>query len=647
MRAPSASGRPPSASGVWRGDAPAGRLCRLLTLVALASGAASAQTGAEAGPPPDWAADAVWYQIFPERFANGDPSNDPTRASLETPDAVGEGWAVTPWTADWYARADWEAERGPDFYDDGVFDRRLGGDLQGVLDRVPYLDSLGVTAVYVNPVFWAASLHKYDATSFHHIDPHFGPDPDGDLALIATEVGGDPATWTWTSADRLFLDVVRAFHERGIRVVIDGVFNHTGTRFWAFEDVRDKQQASRYAGWYEVTAWDDPATPASEFDWTGWWGYKPLAVLANNADGTSLHPGVAAHVWDATRRWMDPDADGDPSDGIDGWRLDVAGEVPDGFWRAWTAKVRDLNPDAITIAEEWGDAADYLARTGFASAMNYHALAIPLDRFAYDGVLDAEAFAAQVTERFAAHPAATRPALMNVLAGHDTDRLASMIVNGDLGAGYDRQAGPRDTTAYLVRAPRRAERQLQRAVVTLQAAMPGAPLVYYGDEAGMWGADDPDDRKPMVWPDLAYDDEAHAPRGLTRAPDPVAFDHDLFAFYRSAIALRRADATLRRGDVSVAAASGRAVAFERTHRGERRLVAFNAGDELAFLPLGERASQPWTPVFVSRDDAGRIPSLVVYIDDDRATYGLHVPPRTTVIYRPAAATDVRPGGLDE
>ena len=574
------------------GDATAWRLYGTAALLAVLLA-----SGVRAQPaPPAWAADAVWYEVFPERFANGDHANDPTRASLENPDAVGANWAVTPWTADWYARAAWETERGPDFYQDGVFDRRLGGDLQGVLDRVPYLDSLGVTAVYFNPVFWAASLHKYDATSYHHIDPFFGPDPEGDVAAVQDETS-DPSTWVFTSADRLFLEVVDALHARGIRVVLDGVFNHTGTRFWAFADVAQNQQASAYADWYEVTAWDDPATPASEFDWTGWWGFKPLAVLANNADGTDLLAPVKAHVFDATRRWMDPDGDGDPSDGIDGWRLDVAGEVPDGFWQDWNALVREINPEAFTIAEEWGDATDYLARAGFQSTMNYHALAIPLDAFAYDGRTDAETFAAEVVERFRAYPAATRPALMNVLAGHDTDRLASMIVNGPLGANYDRQAGPRDTTAYLVRAPNAAERDLQRAVVTLQFALPGAPLIYYGDEAGMWGGDDPDDRKPMVWPDLEYDDEASAPRGLTRDRDPVAFDPDLFTFYQRAVALRRSDAVLRRGELAVLAAAGRAVAFERTLDGERRVVALQRRRRAGLLGAAPATACPprWSP----------------------------------------------------
>ena len=602
------------------------------------SGAASAQPA-----PPAWAQDAVWYQIFPDRFANGDRSNDPVRASLDG--RVGAGWAVSDWTADWYARADWERALGPDFYD-GVFRRRYGGDLQGVLDRVGYLDSLGVTAVYFNPVFYAASLHKYDASSYHHVDPYFGPDPGGDLAIIAAETG-DPATWRWTAADRLLLRVVDALHARGIRVVLDGVFNHTGTQFWAFADVRENQQASPYAGWYEITAWDDPATPEDEFDWAGWWGYKALPVFADDADGTDLVAPVKAHVFDVTRRWMDPDGDGDPSDGVDGWRLDVAGEVPDGFWRDWTALVRDLNPDAYTVAEDWGDASGFLARTGLQATMNYHALSIPLDAFAFDRRTGAATFARDVVERFEAYPEATRPALMNVLAGHDTDRLASMIVNGGLG-GYDRQAGVRDTSAYAVRAPTEAEREVQRAVVLLQMALPGAPLVYYGDEAGMWGADDPDDRKPMVWPDSAYADEALDPLGRPRTPDPVAFDADLFRFYQRAIALRRGDAVLRRGGLSVLAADSVAVAFERTVGDDRRVVAFNRADEDRFLALpSASAPAPLVPVLASSGGLEAVPGLVAGVGDVDVVYGLRVPARTTVVFRPAQPADVRPRGLDE
>ena len=158
-----------------------------------------------------WAADAVFYQIFPERFCNGDPTNDPTRESLEYRNEPLTDWQLSPWTGDWYERADWERRLGDDFYRDGVFHRRYGGDLQGVLQRLDYLHELGVNAIYFNPVFFARSCHKYDGNSFHHVDPYFGPDPAADLALIAEETE-DPATWRWTAADKLLLDLIRRAH---------------------------------------------------------------------------------------------------------------------------------------------------------------------------------------------------------------------------------------------------------------------------------------------------------------------------------------------------------------------------------------------------------------------------------------------------
>ncbi|MEM1054506.1 MAG: glycoside hydrolase family 13 protein [Bacteroidota bacterium] len=632
-----------------RGHLPEGKGSGVLLLAVLALSliaSASAQTPA----PPSWAEGAVWYQIFPERFRNGDPANDPTWASIEFNQYVDSTlWAPMDWTADWYARADWEEAKSPgDFYD-SVFHRRYGGDLQGVMEKVDYLADLGVEVVYFNPVFHARSLHKYDASSFHHIDPFFGPDPEGDLALITTENPGDPTTWVWTSADSLFLNLVSAFHQRGVRVVIDGVFNHTGTDFWAFRDVRENQEASRFADWYEFTAWDDPVTPDSEFDWNGWWGYKALPVFANNADSTGLHPEVKAHVFEATRRWMDPDGDGDPSDGIDGWRLDVAEEVPAGFWRDWTAHVAEINPEAVTVAENWGDAAHYLEETGFTTVMAYSAFAIPVEAALMDRRWTLEAFADSLTTRQARYPETTRHALQTLTSSHDTDRLASMIINGDLGAGYDRKAGPRDTTAYQVRAPNAAERDLQRLIVALQMTSRGAPMLYYGDEAGMWGADDPDDRKPFPWPDLAMETESRDPLGRPRTPDPIAFDSTFHAFHRDAIALRKRWDVLRRGDQQFLHASDEAgtLAFERTLGDTRLVIAFNRSDDGRFVQLpGE--SGPLVPIFASRGTIEDIPAQVHLMDDGGlAASGYPVPARTLVVYRPVTDEDIRPKGLDE
>ncbi|HTP12941.1 MAG TPA: alpha-amylase family glycosyl hydrolase, partial [Bacteroidota bacterium] len=145
---------------------------------------------------PAWAKDAVWYQIFPERFRNGDSTNDPTSGELEIP--AGREWHISPWTTDWYQLQPWEQAHSPDFYSN-VFDRRYGGDLQGVMDKLGYLHDLGITAIYFNPLFEAYSLHKYDASCYHHIDNNFGPDASGDLALTTDETD-EPSTWRWTAA---------------------------------------------------------------------------------------------------------------------------------------------------------------------------------------------------------------------------------------------------------------------------------------------------------------------------------------------------------------------------------------------------------------------------------------------------------------
>ena len=282
---------------------------------------------------PEWSQDAIWYQIFPERFRNGDPANDPTPESVEVPAA--SGWRVTPWTNDWYERQPHErSER--DFWW-SIDQRRYGGDLQGVLDKLGYLQKLGVTAIYFNPVFEAYSSHKYDWSCLHHIDRHFGPDPEGDrqLAMNETEL---PSTWHWTAADLLFRRLLKEAHQRGIRVVIDGVFNHSGTRCWAFQDVLKNQQHSRYANWYDVTRWRRPGSPTNEFAYKGWWNIKDLPEFREDQHGPV--PGPRDYFFDITRRWMDPDGDGDPSDGVDGWRMDVANEVSAEFWKEWRRRVK-------------------------------------------------------------------------------------------------------------------------------------------------------------------------------------------------------------------------------------------------------------------------------------------------------------------
>jgi glycosidase len=555
---------------------------------------------------PDWAADAIFYQIFPERFANGDRTNDPTRESLESPDAVPQSWAISPWTGDWYGRSDWEKQLGPNFFENGVFHRRYGGDLAGVIDKLDYLATLGINTIYFNPVFYARSLHKYDGNSYHHVDPYFGPDPAGDLALMADETS-DPATWHWTAADKLFLELIREAHARNIRIIIDGVFNHTGRDFFAFADLIARQQESPYRDWYLVQGYDDPATPQNEFHYKGWWGVDTLPEFANDDTGNDLHPGPKKYIFDSTARWMDPNGDGEASDGIDGWRLDVANEVPTGFWRDWHVHARRINPLCYTVAEVWDDARRFLEDGHFSASMNYHGFSYPVKGYLIDEVLPPSGAAREFDARRKMYSRVQQYALQNLMDSHDTDRLASMIVNAGRRPyakperfDFDIGVSPRYLPEYDVRKPNDHERRVQRLIALLQMTYVGPPMVYYGTEAGMWGADDPCDRMPMVWPDAKYEPQRAHPLGRERTPDPVAFDNGLFNFYRAAIALRRGSDALRRGDIEFVAANDAEgfLAFRRAEVDETLLVGLNRGDAPYpwKIPLrkGETVSQVFT-----------------------------------------------------
>lgn len=563
---------------------------------------------------PSWAADAVFYQIFPERFCNGDKSNDPTRDSLEFPESVPANWKITPWTGDWYARADWEKARGPNFFENGVFDRRYGGDLQGVLDKLEHMSNLGINTIYFNPVFYARSLHKYDGASYHHIDPYFGPNPAGDSKIIAAETS-DPATWQWTAADKLFLELVKQAHARGIRVIVDGVFNHTGRDFFAFADLRKHQAASPYRDWYIVQSFDDPKTPQNEFRYKGWWGVDTLPEFADKPGGGDLHPGPKKYILDATRRWMDPNGDGDPVDGIDGWRLDVANEVPTGFWRDWHELARKINPECYTVAEIWDDARKFLDEARFSATMNYHGFAFPVKGFLIDQSLAPSGAAKQLNERRNEYARETQYGLQNLLDSHDTDRLPSMIVNAGHRSytkperfDYDTSNTPRYVPTYDVRKPNDRERRIQRLAVLLQMTYVGPPMIYYGTEAGMWGGDDPCDRQPMVWPDMKFDPQTSDPLGRPRQPDAVGFDEGLFNFYRASIALRRENAALRRGEIEFTASDDTAafLAFRRSDGKDTLLIGLNRGDAPFAWKVPTDAGGAVAQIFTASGDVGRV-----------------------------------------
>lgn len=489
---------------------------------------------------PEWAKHVVWYQIFPERFRNGDPGNDPTRERVKGP----EGWEISPWTGDWYQQADWEKSMGESFRK-GVFHRRYGGDLQGIIDKLDYLKDLGVGALYMNPVFDAISLHKYDASYYHHVDRFFGPDPEGDVAIMEEEDPNDPSTWQWTSADKLYLKLIEEVHKRDMYIVMDGVFNHTGTDFWAFRNLKEKQQESPYRDWYDVISFDGGSNGdgvETEFDYNAWWGFKSLPEL-KEVEGNLVEP-VREHIFAVTRRWMDPNGDGDPSDGIDGWRLDVPEEVGKPFWIEWNAVVKEINPDAYTVGEIWTDKArEYINGELFTAVMNYQFTKNVQD-FMINQSVSAVDFLSRLRHVRQNFPDEANFVMQNLMDSHDTPRVASMVVNP--GREFDERGKPEE--GFDVRKPNAEERRVQKLISLFQYTYVGAPMIYYGTESGMWGADDPDDRKPMVWEEFDYEPEATHPLGKIRPVDDNNFDSDLFGWYRKLGEIRNEHRAFQTGD---------------------------------------------------------------------------------------------------
>lgn len=413
---------------------------------------------------PEWAQDAVVYQIVPERYACGD-------ASISPPDCAG-----------WYDPVDYL--------------QFIGGDLAGIAGRLDYIAGLGVNTLYLTPVFTAPSTHKYDTADFYTIDPHFGT--ESDLKRLVTMA-----------------------HDRGIRVILDAVFNHTGREFFAFRDILENGEKSRYRDWYHITRF--PVDPESRDAYRTYGGYASMPKL------NTANPAVAAYLMEVVRYWMTRCA-------IDGWRIDAADQVSHEFWRLLRRTVKECNPDALIGGEIWNDASAYLEGDQFDTVMNYPFMqaAVALVR---DGVLSAEDFvrAAGVTHaRYRNGPAGI---VWNHLATHDTRR-------------------------YLAGDP--SERDSLFAAVALQLCWPGVPFIYYGEECGM-RADKRHSRGGMWW-------------------DKDRIDQEVFLFYREMIALRRESAALSRGDCRVIRAASGLLHFRRECAGERVDVIVNCGARITYAP---------------------------------------------------------------
>lgn len=426
---------------------------------------------------PDWAADVVYYQIFPDRFRNGDPSNDPQpgrdRYHAGTVERHAH-WLDRPWRP------------GTGDGSDGVHNNDFfGGDLAGITAKLDELRDLGVNTLYLTPVFRAASNHKYDTADYRQVDPAFG----GNEAFV-----------------RLTQEAAR----RGLRVIPDASFNHTGSdsiyfdRFGnfggagAFAGGRPNP-ASPYAGWYRF----DLAQADPDRQYRHWASPDLPELDKASADFRAFAFGAPDSV---TRLWLDR--------GAAGWRMDVAPWVPDDFWRAWRQAVKAHRPDALTIAETWFDASKFLLGDMFDSTMNYVFRNAVLDHAAGGRAQD---LVAQLEHLREAYPRPAFYALMNLIGSHDVARPLHVL-------GWHDDVGDPVVIA-------RAKQRLHLAVF-LQMTQPGAPMVYYGDEVGMTGGEDPYNRGSYPWPDLGG------------RPDLV-----LRADFRRLIALRHAQPVLRRGAV--------------------------------------------------------------------------------------------------
>jgi cyclomaltodextrinase len=535
---------------------------------------------------PEWARHAIWYQIFPERFCNGDPSNDPQ--------------PCRPWTSEWFTPSDWERPHADAFYS-YVFQRRYGGDLAGIRKKLPYLKELGVNALYLNPVFQAESLHKYEATNYLHVDEHYGVPGDYD-AVAATEDLDDPSTWKWTQSDKLFLELIREAHALGLKVIIDGVFNHVGVKHPAFQDVQKRGRESKYADWFDITSWDP-------LDWNGWAGHKDLPVFRKAEHGLASE-GAKAHIFNVTRRWMDPDGDGDPSDGVDGWRLDVPNEIALPFWVDWRQHVRSINPQAYITGEIWQRADQWLDGRTFDAVMNY-----PFARAAVDWIcnrahkISASQVDARLRELRGAYPSDITAVLQNLLDSHDTARIASMALNPD--REYERGHRAQEHPGYNHGKPGPREYARARLCALLQMTYVGAPMIYYGDEVGMWGADDPSNRKPMLWKELEpYENPL----------ENCVMDEQL-VWYKQIIALRNRLPALRSDNFETVLVHDAADvwAFRRWTDDSQVLVVLNASEYVrdALLPVRDGWPAKWNIALgdpgalqmLPQDLAVRVPAL--------------------------------------
>ncbi|TFE30599.1 alpha-glycosidase [Cohnella luojiensis] len=419
--------------------------------------------------PPAWVKDAIFYQIFPERFAKGDPAIDPENV---------ETWGGKPTPSNFF-----------------------GGDLQGVIDHLDHLEKLGINAIYFNPLFEAPTNHKYDTIDYLKVDPHFG-------------------------TNEKLKELVKECHSRGIKVLLDAVFNHSGGRFPPFLDVKEKGANSRYADWFHVREF--PLEVRDGVPTYDAFAFEPHMPKLNTENGE-----VKEHLLEVARYWIE-------EIGVDGWRLDVANEVDHQFWRQFRDVVKKANPDAYILGEIWHDSQPWLGGDQFDAVMNYPLTEAMLD-YAVRGTRDGRQFADLVGYLNAAYPQQATEASFNLLGSHDTPRLLTLS---------------------------KGDKRRMKLATAIQFTLSGTPCIYYGDEVGLTGEQDPGCRKCMEW-------------------DETKQDQELFRFFAELVKLRKDHRALRDGSFEVLQSEegSKSLAYAREADGEKFIIALNASKRKATVAI--------------------------------------------------------------
>ncbi len=453
---------------------------------------------------PEWSKKAVWYNLMPDRFRYC--GNDEKIKKY--------------WKQDWYSLRDYETQYYPDIYY-----REYKGNLDGLIEKLDYLQELGVNAICVTPVFWGSGYHKYHTIDLRHIDPEFGPDPEHDIKILEdSNETLDPSTWVFTKADKKFIELVENIHRRNMKIIIDGVFSHTGEFFWAFKDLLKNREKSEYFDWFAIEECTD-----EKLEYLGFFGMRELPKL--KLYGTHQAPLFDKHLYDITKRWMDPDGNGNTNKGVDGWRLDVANELPVEFWRNWRKHVKSINKDAFILGEMMFTSYEPYLVDSFDSIINYRFGEGLFNYFIKkDDAYSVGQFVQFLKENAIKYNAHSNYSMQNILDSHDTDRISSMIKNKKRGYCCDNKI-QYSYHHYDGSAPSAEDFRILRLLIAFQIAYIGAPSLYYGTESGMWGGNDPHCRKPMLWDDMGkYENE-----NLCYPADPnnlgivnkLLYDHEL------------------------------------------------------------------------------------------------------------------------